>query len=284
MDIQRIAVVGASQVGSEIARLAAAAGFSVQLLGSSDSCADKARQQIDIALARQVRRGTLTERLHLDTVARISPARSFRDLAQAQLVIEAATEDAIAKCELLRQAEAATADDAILASHSLFIPITKLAAATRRPEQFIGMHFLSPLPLPYVVEVVRGLQTSDQTAERVCMVSRQLGNAFVSASDAPGFIVNRLLIPLVYEACFALQEGLGAPEDIDLGAKLGLNHPVGPLELADALGLDVVLRTGDMLLRELGDQKYRSPTILRNYVAAGWLGCKSGRGFYTYPR
>jgi 3-hydroxybutyryl-CoA dehydrogenase len=226
----------------------------------------------------------LTERAHLDTIARIRPILSFEELTAAQLVIETATDDAAAKCELLRKAELATAPEAILASNTAYLPITRLAASTQRPEQFIGLHFMSSLSLLRVVEVVRGLQTSDQTAERARVVAQQLAKVSVSTCDRPGFIVNRLLIPLLYEACFALQEGLGAPEDIDLGAKLGLNHPMGPLELADVLGLDTVLRTGEMLLRELGDQKYRAPTILRNYVAAGWLGCKTGRGFYVYPR
>lgn len=284
MDIQCIGVIGAGQTGAGIAQLAAAAGFNVQLLGVADTCAFKARQRIDIALAKQVRGGSLSERVHLDTVGRIAPIQSFRELAPAQLLIEAATDDPASKCELLRQAERVSSPETILASHTLFIPITKLAAATQRPEQFIGMHFVNPLPLHCFVEVIRGLQTSDHTAAQAHAVISQLGKAIVSGCDMPGFIVNRLLIPFVYEACFALQEGLGAPEDIDLGAKLGLNHPVGPLELADMLGLDTLLRIGELLLHELGDQKYRPPTILRNYVAAGWLGCKSGRGFYTYPR
>lgn len=284
MDIQHIGVIAAGHIGFGIAQLAAAAGFNVHLLGVHGHCAHAARQHIDIALAKRVRKREILERLHLDTVARISPIRSFEELAPAQLVIETASEDSAVKCELLRKAELVTDPETILGSNSAFVPITKLAAATKRPEQFIGLHFVNALPLLRVVEVVRGLQTSDLTVKRVLTVTEQLGKSTVSACDRPGFIVNRMLIPFLYEACFALQEGLGAPEDIDLAAKLGLNHTSGPLELADLLGLDTVLRTGEMLLRELGDQKYRAPTILRNHVAAGWLGCKTGRGFYVYPR
>jgi 3-hydroxybutyryl-CoA dehydrogenase len=172
----------------------------------------------------------------------------------------------------------------ILASNTSSIPITKLAAATKRSDRCIGIHFMNPPPLMRLVEIIRGLQTSDATADEVRKVTERMGKVIVSANDMPGFIVNRMLIPFLNEACFALQEGLGTPQDIDMGAKLGLNHPMGPLELADLIGLDTVLYIGEVLHREFGDDKYRPPTILRNHVAAGWLGRKTGRGFYRYPK
>jgi 3-hydroxybutyryl-CoA dehydrogenase len=284
MEIQNIGVIGAGQMGTGITQLAATAGFSVFLLDVDEHFAYKARQRIDIALARQVGKGRLSEREHLDIVGRISPVARIDQLADVQLVIEAAVEDARVKCEIFRRVEAVTSPETILASNTSSIPITKLAAATQRPDRFIGLHFMNPPPVMRLVELVRGLQTSDETAERARAVTEQLGKVSVSASDMPGFIVNRMLIPFLNEACFALQEGLGTLEDIDLGAKLGLNHPMGPFELADLIGLDTVLYIGEMLHREFGDQKYRPPTILRNHVAAGWLGRKTGRGFYKYPR
>ena len=284
MQIEHIAVIGAGQMGTGIAQVAAAAGFSVQILDVDPKLALRARERIDGALAGQVKKGKLEDAARVQTVARITPIERFAQLSGAQLVIEAAVEDLSVKTEIFRQAEAVTPPDAILASNTSSIPITKLAAATKHPERFIGLHFMNPPPLMRLVEIIRGLQTSDQTAEQVRQVTEKLGKVIVSASDMPGFIVNRMLIPFLNEACFALQEGLGTPEDIDMGAKLGLNHPMGPLELADLIGLDTVLYIGEVLHREFGDQKYRPPTILRNHVSAGWLGRKTGRGFYKYPR
>jgi 3-hydroxybutyryl-CoA dehydrogenase len=284
MQIEHIAVIGAGQMGTGIAQVAAAAGFQVQILDVDEKLALRARERIDAALAGQVKKGKLEEQVRVQTVSRITPIRSFSQLSGAQLVIEAAIEDVSVKTEIFKQAEAVAPPDAILASNTSSIPITKLAAATKRPERFIGLHFMNPPPLMRLVEIIRGLQTSDETADDVKQVTEKLGKVIVSATDMPGFIVNRMLIPFLNEACFALQEGLGTPEDIDMGAKLGLNHPMGPLELADLIGLDTVLYIGEVLHREFGDQKYRPPTILRNHVAAGWLGRKTGRGFYRYPR
>jgi 3-hydroxybutyryl-CoA dehydrogenase len=284
MQIEHIAVVGAGQMGTGIAQVAAAAGFQVQLLDVDEKLAVRAKERIDAALASQVKKGKLEDKVRLETVSRITPIQRFAQLGNAQLVIEAAIEDMNIKSEIFRQAQAVVSEDAILASNTSSIPITKLAAATKHPERFIGLHFMNPPPLMRLVEIIRGLQTSDETAEHARSVTEKLGKVIVSASDMPGFIVNRMLIPFLNEACFALQEGLGTPEDIDMGAKLGLNHPMGPLELADLIGLDTVLYIGEVLHREFGDQKYRPPTILRNHVAAGWLGRKTGRGFYRYPR
>jgi 3-hydroxybutyryl-CoA dehydrogenase len=284
MEIERIGVVGAGQMGTGIAQVAAQAGFTVRLLDVNASLAQAACKRIDIALASQVKKGKLEERMHIDTVSRITPVSSFDDLKDSQLIIEAAVEDIAIKCDIFRRAEAVAGSDVILASNTSSIPITKLAAATKSPERFIGLHFMNPPPLMKLVEIIRGLQTSDQTAELAREITGKMGKVIVSANDMPGFIVNRMLIPFLNEACFALQEGLGSPEDIDMGAKLGLNHPMGPLELADLIGLDTVLYIGEVLHREFGDDKYRPPTILRNHVAAGWLGRKTGRGFYRYPR
>jgi len=283
MEIQRIGVVGAGQMGTGIAQVAAQAGLDVQLLDLDMSLAQAARERIDRALGAQVKKGKLDDAARIATLARITPVSRYTDLADVDMVIEAAIEDSAVKCEIFRQAEAVTRADAILASNTSSIPITKLAAATKHSERVIGVHFMNPPPLMRLVEIIRGLQTSDDTAERVRKVTERMGKVIVSANDMPGFIVNRMLIPFLNEACFALQERLGTPEDIDMGAKLGLNHPMGPLELADLIGLDTVLYIGEVLHREFGDDKYRPPTILRNHVAAGWLGRKTGRGFYKYP-
>lgn len=284
MAIESIGVVGAGQMGTGIAQVAASAGFQVRLLDVNESLAEKACARIDSALATQVKKGKLDDSVRRETIARIKPAHDFKQLSDVQLVIEAAIEDVNIKCAIFREAEAVTSPETILASNTSSIPITKLAAAVKQPERFIGMHFMNPPPLMRLVEIIRGLQTSDQTTELARTVTERMGKVIVSATDMPGFIVNRMLIPFLNEACFALQEGLGTPDDIDMGAKLGLNHPMGPLELADLIGLDTVLYIGEVLHREFGDQKYRPPTILRNHVAAGWLGRKTGRGFYKYPR
>lgn len=284
MAIESIGVVGAGQMGTGIAQVAASAGFRVRLLDVNEALAKKACARIDSALATQVKKGKLDDSVRLETISRITPAHDFKQLSDVQLVIEAAIEDVNIKSAIFREAEAVTGPDTILASNTSSIPITKLAAAIKNPERFIGMHFMNPPPLMRLVEIIRGLQTSDQTTELARTVTEKMGKVIVSATDMPGFIVNRMLIPFLNEACFALQEGLGTPDDIDMGAKLGLNHPMGPLELADLIGLDTVLYIGEVLHREFGDQKYRPPTILRNHVAAGWLGRKTGRGFYKYPR
>jgi 3-hydroxybutyryl-CoA dehydrogenase len=284
MEIQRIGVVGAGQMGTGIAQVAAQAGLDVRLLDLDLKLAQAACQRIDNALAAQVKKGKLDEATHKNTLSRITPIGRYVDLSECDLVVEAAIEDSAIKSEIFRQAEAVTRPEAILASNTSSIPITKLAAATKRSDRVIGLHFMNPPPLMRLVEIIRGLQTSDDTAETVRKATERMGKVIVSANDMPGFIVNRMLIPFLNEACFALQEGLGTPEDIDMGAKLGLNHPMGPLELADLIGLDTVLYIGEVLHREFGDTKYRPPTILRNHVAAGWLGRKTGRGFYKYPR
>jgi 3-hydroxybutyryl-CoA dehydrogenase len=284
MEIERIGVVGAGQMGSGIAQVAAQAGFTVYLMDRDERLASAARIRIQRAFESLVSKGKLDADACRAALARIEPVADYDALADAGLVIEAATEDIAVKAEILRHAEAVTDPNAILASNTSSIPITKLAASTTRPDHVIGMHFMNPPPLMRLIEVIRGLQTSDATTERTCAVSKRMGKIVVSSRDMPGFMVNRMLIPFLNEACFALQEGLGTAEDIDTAAKLGLNHPMGPFELADLIGLDTVLYIAEVLHRELGDDKYRPPTILRNHVAAGWLGRKTSRGFYRYPR
>jgi 3-hydroxybutyryl-CoA dehydrogenase len=284
MEIERIGVIGAGQMGTGIAQVAAQAGIAVRLLDVNAELAKTALGRIDSALAAQVKKGKLEDSARIATLARITPASRFSELADVHMVVEAAIEDAAIKCEIFRQVEEVTPPEVILASNTSSIPITKLAAATKRADRVIGLHFMNPPPLMRLVEIIRGLQTSDETAKSVRKATERMGKVIVSATDMPGFIVNRMLIPFLNEACFALQEGLGSAEDIDMGAKLGLNHPMGPLELADLIGLDTVLYIGEVLHREFGDDKYRPPTVLRNHVAAGWLGRKTGRGFYRYPR
>jgi 3-hydroxybutyryl-CoA dehydrogenase len=202
--------------------------------------------------------------------------------ASVDIAVEAVTENVELKLELFRKADAALAKDAILASNTSSISITRIAAATSRPERVIGMHFMNPVPLMKLVEIVRGVQTSVETYEITRELSVRLGKTVITSEDRPGFLVNRMLIPFLNEACFTLQEGVGSPEDIDAGARLGLNHPMGPLELADLIGLDTVLAIAEVLHRDLGEDKYRPAALLRNLVSAGWLGKKSGRGFYLY--
>ena len=203
-------------------------------------------------------------------------------LAPADLMIEAATENIDLKKKLFAELDRAAKPGAILASNTSSISITLLAAVTGRSDHVIGMHFMNPVPLMKLVEIIRGLQTSEAVYTTTMALAKKLGKTTITSKDCPGFLVNRILIPLINEAGFALQESLGTPEDIDTGAKLGLNHPMGPLELADLIGLDTCLAIADVLHRELGDSKYRAPNILRMHVAAGWLGRKTGRGFYTY--
>jgi 3-hydroxybutyryl-CoA dehydrogenase len=283
MEIQVFGVVGAGQMGRGIAQVAAQSGLDVKLLDASKELAEKGRSRIVSQLDRLVDRGKM-EAAERDAIARRIEASSDYDLfAQADMVVEAATESIELKQDVFRRADRAMQKPTgILASNTSSISLTKLAAVTSRPDRVIGMHFMNPVPLMKLVEVVRALQTSDETYDRVMRVGAAMGKILVTTKDMPGFIVNRMLIPFLNEGCFALQEGLGTAEDIDQAAKLGLNHPMGPFELADLIGLDTVLSIGEVLHREFGDDKYRPPAILRNYVAAGWLGRKSGRGFYHY--
>ena len=282
-EVKVFGVVGAGQMGRGIAQVAAQTGMQVMLLDAKDEWAKAGKDRIAKGLDRLIQKERLTQADADALLARITPTSDYGDFADADMVVEAATEDLSVKEEIFRNADAAmTKASGILASNTSSISLTKLAAATKRSEQVIGMHFMNPVPVMKLVELVRALQTSDETFATTEKVGQAMGKVLVSTKDMPGFIVNRMLIPFLNEGCFALQEGLGTVEDIDLATKLGLNHPMGPFELADLIGLDTVLYIGEVLHREFGDDKYRPPATLRNYVAAGWLGRKTGRGFYHY--
>ena len=281
-DIKVFGVIGAGQMGRGIAQVAAQTGFDVKLLDASRELAEQGVARIGKDLARQVERGKLAADERDRLLARIAPVGAYAELAGCDLAVEAATEVTELKVKIFQQLDAALPPHAILASNTSSISLTKLAGLVKRPTQVVGMHFMNPVPVMKLVEIVRALQTSDATYDATCAIATRMGKTLITSKDAPGFIVNRMLIPFLNEACFALQDGLGTPADIDQGAKLGLNHPMGPLELADLIGLDTVLSIAEVLHRELGDDKYRAATVLRNYVAAGWLGRKTGRGFYDY--
>lgn len=281
-DIRRIFVIGAGQMGGGIAQVAARHGYDVWLGDAGIELAERGKAKIASVLSKQVEKGKLASEERDACLARIHPVASNDGMSEAELVIEAATENQAIKIALFKDADARMRPDAILASNTSSISITRLAGQTNRPERVIGMHFMNPVPLMKLVEIVRGVQTSDATTETVAQLAEKLGKTVITSKDQPGFVVNRMLVPFLNEACFALQEGLGTPEDIDQGAKLGLNHPMGPLELADLIGLDTLLFIAEVLHREFGDDKYRPATLLRNLVAAGWYGRKVGRGFYVY--
>jgi 3-hydroxybutyryl-CoA dehydrogenase len=282
LTVRRLGVVGAGQMGGGIAQVAAQRGLEVVLVDVTQEQADKGKAKLVAGLAKLVERGKLSAEDRDAAVARIAPSGSYEALGTCDFVIESATENPELKKKIFAELDRKLAPAAILATNTSSISITMLAAHTKRPEQVIGMHFMNPVPVMTLCELIRGLQTSEATYQTTLQLGQVMGKELVTARDMPGFIVNRLLIPYLNEACFALQESLGSVEDIDKGVKLGLNHPMGPFQLADLIGLDTVLAIGEVLHREMGDDKYRPAPLLRNYVAAGWLGRKTGRGFYKY--
>ena len=281
-DIRSVGVVGAGQMGRGIAQVVAAAGIEVRLLDVDPEALDASLAALCRSLARQVEKGSMNAADCDALLARITTTTDMAALADCDFAVEAATENQDLKQQIFRALDRHARPDAILASNTSSISLTKLAGVTNRPERVVGMHFMNPVPRMALVEIVRALQTSDATHEATEVLAMRLGKTCVTTKDMPGFLVNRMLIPFINEACFALQEGLGTAEDIDQAAKLGLSHPMGPLSLADLIGLDTCLFIGEVLHRDFGEDKYRPPAILRNYVAAGWLGRKSGRGFYRY--
>jgi len=280
--VSKLGVVGAGQMGQGIAQVAAQAGIDVIVVDAAPDFAQAGIGKIKKQLDRLVEKGKMESAVRDTAMSHLKAGGAHRDLHECEVVIEAAPEKEDLKLSIFKSLGEVCADDAILASNTSSISITKIAAASGRPDRVIGMHFMNPVPLMKLVEIVRGLPTSDATCATVTELAKRFGKTTIGARDIPGFIVNRMLIPLLNEACYGLYEGLGTASDIDTGVKLGLNHPMGPLELADLIGLDTCLAIAEVLHRELGDDKYRPCPLLRQYVAAGWLGRKVGRGFYEY--
>ena len=280
--IKSIGVVGAGQMGRGIAQVAAQKGLSVMLLDASPELAQKGKARIAADLDKLIAKSKLLPEERQEILERIKPTGSYADLKAVDFAVEAATENQAVKQQIFVELDKHAKPGAILASNTSSISITLLSSSTKRPDRVIGMHFMNPVPVMKLIEIIRGLPTSEDTYRETAALAEKFGKTTVESRDIPGFIVNRLLMPQINEACFALYEGLGTAKDIDTAAKLGLNHPMGPMELADLVGLDMTLSILEVLQRELGDDKYRPCPLLRQYVAAGWLGRKSGRGFYTY--
>ena len=282
MSITTVGIIGAGTMGNGIAQACAVKGIKVVMVDISEAAVQKGLATVSGSLDRLIKKEKITQADKDAALGCIQISTSYDDLKAAQLVIEAATENYELKLKILKQVDGIVGPDVIIASNTSSISITKLAAATSRADKFIGMHFFNPVPMMALVEIIRGLQTSDATHDAVKAMAVALGKSPITVKNAPGFVVNRILVPMINEAFFVLAEGLATPEDIDAGMKLGCNQPIGPLALADMVGLDVCLAVMDVYLQEFGDSKYRACPLLREMVAAGRLGRKTGRGVYSY--
>jgi 3-hydroxybutyryl-CoA dehydrogenase len=282
MDLQNIGVIGAGTMGNGIAQVCAQAGFDVILLDISESALQKALATVGKNLDRQVAKETLSEAQKLATLARIRTSTDYSSLQAVQLVIEAATENLELKLRVLQQIAAQVGSECVIASNTSSLSITQLAASVSQPERFIGLHFFNPVPVMGLIEVIRGLQTSDATHALALEMATTLGKTAITAGNRPGFVVNRILVPMINEAILVFQEGLASVEDIDAGMRLGCNQPIGPLALADLIGLDTVLAILEAFYDGFNDSKYRPAPLLKEMVAAGYLGRKTGRGFHAY--
>lgn len=282
MSIQTVGIVGAGTMGNGIAQACAVAGIPVVMVDISEAAVQKGLATIAGSLDRLIKKEKITAADKDKALSLIKTSTNYDDLKAAQLVIEAATENYDLKVKILQQLNSLLAPEALMASNTSSISITKLAAVTQRADKFIGMHFFNPVPMMKLVEIIRGLQTSDATHDAVKALAEKLGKTPITVKNAPGFVVNRILVPMINEAFYVLAEGTATPEDIDEGMKLGCNHPIGPLALADMIGLDVCLAVMEVYLEEFGDSKYRPCYLLREMVAAGRLGRKTGQGVYTY--
>ena len=284
MSITTVGIIGAGTMGNGIAQACAVKGIKVVMVDISEAAVQKGLATVSGSLDRLIKKEKITQADKDAALACIQTSTSYDDLKAAQLVIEAATENYELKLKILKQVDGIVGPDVIIASNTSSISITKLAAATSRADKFIGMHFFNPVPMMALVEIIRGLQTSDATHDAVKALAEALGKSPITVKNAPGFVVNRILVPMINEAFFVLAEGLATPEDIDTGMKLGCNHPIGPLALADMVGLDVCLAVMEVYLEQFGDSKYRPCPLLREYVAAGRLGRKTGMGVYSYAK
>lgn len=282
MAIKTIGVIGAGTMGSGIAQAFSAKGFRVILQDVSNAALEKGVATISNSLDRLIKKGVATADEKIQTLKHISSTTNVADLAKVDLVIEAATENESVKIKILQGVEAVLRPETIIATNTSSLSITKLAAATRRPDKMVGMHFFNPVPMMALVEIIRGLQTSESTVDAVTELAKAVGKTPIGVKNSAGFVVNRILCPMINEAIFVYSEGLASAAEIDEGMKLGCNHPIGPLALADLIGLDVLLAVMDVLYRAFEDPKYRAAPLLKEMVDAGYLGRKSGRGFYTY--
>ncbi len=281
-EIRSVGVVGGGQMGTGIAQVAAQSGFTVIIVDRSTATLERSQSTMKRSLARLVSKGTLTEATAAEALARVDCQTSLDSLADCDLIIEAVPETFEIKAAVFTELSRIAKPAAILASNTSSISITRIAAETNRPAQVIGLHFMNPVPMMKLVEVIRGIATTDETTHAVKGFATALEKTTIESSDLPGFVVNRILVPMINEACFALMEGTASVEDIDTAMKLGANHPMGPFALADLIGLDVCLAIMETLQAGFGDPKYRPCPLLRTYVSAGWLGRKSGRGFHIY--